>query len=151
MNLKSATLNDQKSIYNLVQKTIKEVYSKYYPAGVVEFFGKHHSEENIKADIEKGMVYVIEVDGDIVATGTVYENHITRLFVLPEFQGKGYGTYLMNLFETKIFQNYGEIILDASLPASKFYEKRDYKHLKYEEKDCENGCFLLYEVLNKVK
>lgn len=41
------------------------------------------------------------MDGRLAGTGTCTENHITRLFVAPELQGRGYGSYLMERLEKR--------------------------------------------------
>ena len=37
-----------------------------------------------------GRIDVLEVDGKIVGTGSRTDNHITRVYVLPEYEGKGF-------------------------------------------------------------
>ena len=79
------------AVYDVVQHTIKTIYPKYYPMEVVDFFCEHHSEDAIEKDINNGYVSVLKIDGTIVATGCFVDNHITRVYVLPEHQKKGYG------------------------------------------------------------
>ena len=74
--IRSAVLSESDIITELVRKTIKAVYPKYYPAGAVEFFLAHHKPEKIASDIEAGKVYVIEQDGIIVGTVTIDGNGI---------------------------------------------------------------------------
>ena len=59
MEYKKATMNEAEKIFQLVQKTIKTVYPKYYPKEVVEFFLEHHSISNILQDIESGSVGIL--------------------------------------------------------------------------------------------
>lgn len=146
-NLITANLNQTDEIYNLVQETIKTVYPKYYASGVVNFFCQHHSVEKIRDDIQKGFVYVVVLDEKIVATGTLDGNHITRVFVKPEYQGQGIGSFIFDTFEKKIFAHADFVELDASLAAAVMYEKRGYKTVRHETTDCENGSILVYEVL----
>lgn len=79
-----AQTEDLQTVYDVVQHTIKTIYPKYYPTEVVEFFCKHHNMEVIAQDIENGYVSVLKIDEKIVATGCFVENHITRVYVLPE-------------------------------------------------------------------
>ena len=80
---------DLQAVYNVVQHTIKTIYPKYYPMEVVDFFCQHHSEDAIAKDIKNGYVSALKIDGTIVATGCFVDNHITRVYVLPEHQKKG--------------------------------------------------------------
>lgn len=144
-----ATLEDTEQIYELVQNTIKTVYPKYYPKEVVTFFCEHHSMDNVQKDISKGMVSVLVDDGNMVGTGCYQDNHITRVYVLPEFQGQGYGSYIMQQLENRIAETYDTVLLDASLPAAHLYEKRGYQTIRHDKWNVENGVVLVYEIMEK--
>lgn len=137
------------SVFEIVQNTVKKIYPKYYPGEVVDFFCALHSRENIAKDIEKGNVGMLLLDGQIVGTGSYDGNHITRVYVLPEFQGKGYGSFIMHCLEDRISAKYDTVLLDASLPASHLYEQRGYHTVKHEKWSVENGVVLVYEVMEK--
>lgn len=144
-----AKTDDLQTIYNVVQHTIKTVYPKYYLVEVVNFFCEHHSKETIEKDIEKGFVSVLKIDEKIVATGCFVENHITRIYVLPEYQKKGYGTFIMKTIEAQIGKKYDKAYLDASLPAAVLYERLGFLTIKHEHYPVENGVVLAYEVMEK--
>ena len=144
-----AKTDDLQIVYDVVQHTIKTIYPKYYPAEVVDFFCEHHNSEAIAKDIENGYVSVLKIDGNIVATGCFVDNHITRVYVLPEYQKKGYGTYIMKNIETSISEKYDKVYLDASLPAASLYEKLGFSTIKHERYPVENGVVLAYEVMEK--
>lgn len=74
------------------QCTIKTIY----PIEVVDFFCEHHSMEAIAKDIENGYVSVLKIDENIVATGSYVDNHITRVYVLPEYQKKSFINFHKN-------------------------------------------------------
>ena len=149
MRLVQANISDLDDVRWITQTTIMAVYPKYYPAGAVEFFSKHHSDEKIKADIEAGYVYILEDEGKGVGTVTVSGNHINRLFVLPECQHKGYGRYMMDFAEEKIAKEHKTIELDASFPAKRIYLKRGYKEIEYNTIETDNGDKLCYDVMVK--
>ena len=137
------------AVYNVVQHTIKTIYPKYYPMEVVDFFCEHHSEDAIEKDINNGYVSVLKIDGTIVATGCFVDNHITRVYVLPEHQKKGYGTFIMKNIEEQIGEKFDKAYLDASLPAAALYEKLGFSTVKHERYPVENGVILAYEVMEK--
>ena len=144
-----AQKDDLKIVFDIVQKTIKSIYPKYYPQEVVKFFCELHNLENIEKDICGGSVGLLK-DGDhFVGTGCYKENHITRVYVLPEFQGKGYGTYIMNCLEEEISEIHKKAYLDASLPASHLYEMRGYVTKEHRKWEVDNGTILVYEVMEK--
>lgn len=144
-----ATTEDLQSVYDVVQHTIKTIYPKYYPLEVVDFFSELHSKDAILKDIETGDVGVLRIDGKIIATGCFVENHITRVYVLPEHQKKGYGTFIVKNIEDQICGNYDRAYLDASLPAAALYEKLGFSTIKHERYPVENGVILVYEVMEK--
>lgn len=144
-----ATEHDLEQITALVQETIKTIYPKYYPKEVVDFFCQLHCLENIRKDVEDGRVGVLKIDDEIVGTGCYKENHITRVYVKPTAQRKGYGSCIMQCLENAIRYDYDTVNLDASLPACCLYEKRGYKTVKHERWNVENGVVLVYEIMEK--
>ena len=146
MAIRKAVINDFEIVKNITQTTIKSVYPKYYPEGAVNYFLTHHCDNNIRKDIENGYVYLISDIGTV----TIKENHINRLFVLPEFQKKGYGKQLMDFAERIISEEYKEIVTDASLPAKSLYLKRGYIEIKYNKIETENGDYLCYDEMKKI-
>lgn len=144
-----ATVGDVQAVYDIVQHTIKTVYPQYYPAEVVVFFCELHSKEAIRKDIENGYVSVLKIDGNIIGTGSFVDNHITRVYVLPEYQKKGYGTFIMKNIKAQISEKYDKAYLDASLPAVALYEKLGFSTIKHERYPVDNGVVLVYEVMEK--
>ncbi|MBQ3253181.1 MAG: hypothetical protein IJA65_01375 [Acholeplasmatales bacterium] len=51
--------------------------------------------------------------------------------------------------ENKIADDYNMAILDSSLAASIFYEKRGYVSVKHEVINVENNKYLVYEIMEK--
>lgn len=144
-----ATESDADEITALVQETIQTVYPKYYPKEVVDFFCGLHCKENILKDISAGFVGVIKIGNEIAGTGCYKDNHITRVYVKPKFQNKGYGSYIMQCLENQIGLSHEKVNLDASLPACHLYENRGYKTVRHEKWEVENGVILVYEVMEK--
>lgn len=68
---------------------------------------------------------------------------------MPEFQGRGYGTFIMEQLEDIIAGEYDIVCLDASLPACHLYEKRGYQTIRHDRWNVENGVVLVYEIMEK--
>lgn len=150
MCLRQAVLSDLNTVKYVVESTISEVYPHYYPRGAVNFFLKHHSEANIVHDIEQNQVFLCQdAAGNVVGTVTVSGNEIRRLFVLPAFQGKGYGTEMLDYAEKTISGQAPEIVLAASFPAKGMYLKRGYEAVSYHMLPTDNHDFLCYDVMKK--
>lgn len=127
MEIRKAEEGDFGIVKDITQGTIAEIYPHYYPAGAVAFFLKHHCDENISRDIAEGIVYIL-FDNDVaVGTVTLAGTEINRLFVLPKYQGKGYGRALLDFAEDEITKHSVVVALHSSLPAKKIYLKRGYR------------------------
>ncbi len=151
MNYRKGTQKDLKEIFELVKTSIEETYPKYYLQEIIDMFLILHSKENIQRDIEQENLYVLENEqGVLIATGTVNDNHINRVYVHPQFQRKGYGTQIMKELEKEVGKRYATVEIDASLPACGLYEKMGYKTKCHETWDCGNDVIQIYEVMWKM-
>ena len=151
LEYRKALPDEAERICYIVQHTKDVIYPDYYARPAVDFFGRLHSIENIRTDIEQGRSYAIVKDGEIIGTGSHTDNHITRVYVLPEYQGQGFGSLIMDELEKKIFSCFDDCELDASLSACIFYENRGYKTIKHMKYDIGNGKFMIYEIMRKRK
>jgi len=138
-------------VRKIVETTINAIYPLYYPCDVVRFFLDHHTPDRILVDIVASCVYLFEDDSVAVGTGTVHGNEITRVFVLPEYQGKGYGSTIMRQLEDIVFRTHPVVKLDSSLPAFGMYLKRGYKLRAWQRLTTPRGQVLCYHQMEKEK
>lgn len=151
MSIRQAVLTDLSIIKNISEITISEIYPHYYPKGAVDFFLEHYSEENILDDIKKKRVFLcLDTLQNTIGTITVKDNEICRLFVLPIYQGKGFGTEMLDFAERIISEQYHKVVLDVSLPAKKIYLKRGYKEIKFNIITTRDNDYLCYDVMEKM-
>ena len=116
MEFKLAKKCDAEKVYALVQETIKVVYPKYYLKEIVDMFCEFHSRENIIKDIEAGNTYILMENEEIIGTGTKNGNHITRVYVLPEYQKKGYGKILLDYALDKATEmGFGAVFIEGNI------------------------------------
>lgn len=150
MSIKQAYKDDLQVVKCITIETINQIYPHYYPKGAVEFFVEHHNDTNILSDIEAGKVFLcVNGEGKSVGTVSLKDNDICRLFVLPEYQGQGYGRMLLDFAENEIAKKYKEIMIDASLPAKRIYLKRGYREKESHIINANYGDFLCYDVMIK--
>ena len=150
MTIQKAIFTDTQTVYSLTAATISEVYPHYYPSGAVKIFLDYHNEEVIAEDIADGRVFLCrDSDGNAVGTVTLCGNEIQRLYVLPEYQGRGFGGALLEFAEQKLFKTFDEVIVEASLPAKGLYKKRGYSETEYLYMRAENGDFLCWDKMIK--
>lgn len=149
MQLVRASAEQFEIVRDIVRETVEVVYTRYYPRGAVDFFLDHHNDDRIREDIGAGRVYLLESDGTITGTASVRENEIYRLFIRPEFQGRGYGRAVLDILEKMIFDSFETIGLDASLPALSMYRNRGYREIEYYKEEMKNGDFLCWYEMEK--
>ena len=137
-------------VAEIVEKTIRAVYPHYYPSGAVQFFLDLHNEQRIREAFAREDIYFAAAQGEIVGTGSIRGNEICRLFILPEYQTKGYGSKLMDLLEDIVFRRYQAVHIDASFPAESMYLKRGYRIKSYEKIETEGGDYLCYHTMEKL-
>lgn len=148
--IRLANSSDIETIIHVVKHTIEMIYPKYYPQGAVKFFINHHCFEHVEKDIQQHIVYVLEVEHEIVGTLTIKENEICHLFVLPKHQGKGYGRQLLEFAEEQVAKMYSTVKLASSLPAKAIYLKKGYQETSYHKLDTGYGDYLCYEEMEKI-
>ncbi|MDO4944532.1 MAG: GNAT family N-acetyltransferase [Ruminococcus sp.] len=152
MSIKTAKTADFDTVKEITVKTIAAIYPHYYPKGAVEFFLEHHNDENITYDIHSNKVFLcFDNEHNPVGTATIKDNEICRLFVLPKYQGNGYGRELLEFCEKAIFEKYDEILPDAPLPAKRIYLKRGYTSTETNLIKVNYDDFLYYDVMSKKK
>ena len=131
-------------VFEIVHKTIEEIYPKYYPRNAVDFYHNIlHSRESMEKQIPNETILVLIENNEIIGTGAVFENEIKRFFVLPEYQGKGFGRILLLELE-KIIKNskYAKIVLYSTLGSYEFYRKNGYLQKKFLVMELSDGGFL---------
>ncbi|MCH5265900.1 MAG: GNAT family N-acetyltransferase [Lachnospiraceae bacterium] len=134
-------------INDVLHTTIRTVYPKYYPQEVVDFFCQLHNREHILEGIASGNMGVLVDKDTIIGTGCYDGNHITGVYVLPNYQKQGCGSRIMDCLEAEISKEYDTVILDASLSAVCLYEHRGYKTIGHGIYELENGVKLVYEIM----
>lgn len=71
---------------------------------------------------------VAETNGQLIATAGLEENEVVTFFVLPEEQGRGIGTALLEHLEAHArAQGIRELKLDASLTGAPFYARHGFQ------------------------
>jgi GNAT superfamily N-acetyltransferase len=149
MEILKATISQLQEVYHITQHTIRTIYPHYYPTEVVDFFLNYHNEKNIMKDLKREAVFLLSTEGRWVGTGSYDGRCIGRVYVLPEYQGKGYGTVIMDALEDKIAEDNTSCFIEAAMPSYEFYLKRGYKPTRYFQYEVENNRKLYYYEMDK--
>jgi len=96
--------------------------------GAVEHFKIYHTPTSILDDAAKGYTNILHCEDNIIATGTLVEGYIKRVFVQPTLQRKGLGKIIMKNLEAKAcVLGLSEVKLCSSTCAEDFYLSLGYQ------------------------
>lgn len=149
MNYVPATSDMADAIYHVLHTTIETIYPKFYPQEVIDFFCHHHSKEHILEGIASGNMGVLRDGNVIIGTGCFHDNHITGVYVLPEYQKQGCGSQIIQRLEAEIMKSHNTVVLDASLAAVCLYEHKGYQTIGHGILELDNDVKLVYEIMEK--
>lgn len=144
MNLKNGTEvtvkpyceEDTEEIVRLIIRNFREVNVKDYGEAAIEQHVKTHDTAWFQGMAGYAHVYVFWNEGTIVGVGSISsfwgsptESILLTVFVLPELQGQGIGSYIMDtLEEDELFLRAERIEIPASITAVEFYRKKGYDY-----------------------
>jgi GNAT superfamily N-acetyltransferase len=137
------------SVFGVVHMTIEKIYPKYYPRAAVDFFHEHHSEEKMQAQLQNEFTMVLLKGGKLFGVGSLSKNEIKRFFILPEYQGNGYGMLLLAELQKNADSKYDTLTLDSSLGAVAFYRKHGFVYKDYKTISLPDGSCLCYLEMTK--
>jgi RsiW-degrading membrane proteinase PrsW (M82 family)/ribosomal protein S18 acetylase RimI-like enzyme len=117
-----------------------------------------YSEKKLGEDMEKGIQFAMLYDGvepiGFASIGMtepqVYKLH--KLYVMPSYQGKGAGKFIINELINVIKRKGAATLLlnvNRNNPAKSFYEKLGFTVIKEEDVDIGNGYFMNDYVMEK--
>jgi GNAT superfamily N-acetyltransferase len=148
--IRKCNKKDFEGLKLIVHRTIKKSYADVYPEEAIDYFLEHHSKENMEKDIPKGRTFMLESEGKIIASGSIVKDEIKRVFVLPEYQGRGFGKKIMaKLEETALKNGISRVKLCASLPSKDFYLALGYKTVRFSHIPVKNNKKLEYYDMEK--
>ena len=131
---------DLEALQRLAHETIDACYPAAYPPEAVRFFREYHSQESILKDAEDGLMLVVESGEAMVATGTLIGDYVSRVFVHPGHQRRGYGALVMSrLEEAARDAGVRAVLLEASLPSKPFYDSLGYETVCEDSFEVEGG------------
>jgi len=122
---------DTEKLYRLIKKVIAECYQTVYNKEILNYFLSFNQPHHILSDARAGKTLLVYYNNEIIASGTILNTNIRRVFVLPEFQKNGIGALMMaELEKVAKQQNLDFVELYAMKPAIGFYKKLGYESLK---------------------
>ncbi|MBR4913735.1 MAG: GNAT family N-acetyltransferase [Clostridiales bacterium] len=128
--------NDAKAVSDLIRKTISISNKKDYPEDLMNQLIEMETPEHVLERASWTHFYVFELEGQIIACGAIGpywgkedESSLFTIFVLPEYQGKGVGSFIINTLEKdEFFTRAKRIEIPASITGVPFYLKMGYNY-----------------------
>ena len=96
INPRQFEASDLETLLKLIWDTIDVCYRPVYSDEAITHREDEHNEPEILKDAADGIILIAELDGKMVATGTLLGDHIKRVYVAPDLQGKRLDYYNMN-------------------------------------------------------
>lgn len=127
---------DAEEVSALIAKTLRMVNIADYPEEYIEAAVSSHSAAVLMERAEHGHMYVVYDDSQIIGCGAIAgywgstnESILLTIFVLPEYQGSGIGTSIIQTLEQDdFFLRANRIEIPASITAVGFYKKLGYAY-----------------------
>ena len=142
--------NELEAVHEMIAKTVRTSFPKYYPKGSIEYVIESLSVEALRQRANVSHFYVVKEFDKIIGCGAITgyfgsetESILLSIFVDPDFQGKGYGRKIIETLEADEFGLMAKRIeIPASMVAIPFYKKMGYEH-KNGELNYDDGHFAL--------
>lgn len=142
LKIQAATEEDVKDIQFVLSTTWQATYTNLSSETIQQVKEKWHSVEFLTQQIKNPKFYfpIAILEGKVVGIATSAENEagiadVFRLYILPEHQGQGIGTKLLD----KVIEHYSQTkqlrvyVEENNLKAIAFYEHKGFKKIRKEE------------------
>jgi RsiW-degrading membrane proteinase PrsW (M82 family)/ribosomal protein S18 acetylase RimI-like enzyme len=159
MALRKAFPHDIPLIRDMAFKIWPVTYGSILTKDQLDYMlGLLYSEKRLEEDMQNGIQFAMLYDGvqpiGFASIGMtepqVYKLH--KLYVLPSYQGKGAGRFIINDLINLIKQKGATTLLlnvNRNNPAKNFYEKLGFTIIREEDVDIGNGYFMTDYVMEK--
>lgn len=140
-------IDDELSVREIAEKSWEYAYKNIYKNEFIEYWiDKYYNLSAIKNDIEKSINYKNPLFYGLFNNNMIgfieidkINKILLRFYLLPEYTGKGYGTYLLkNIEEIIVNEKIENLILyvnQLNFNAIKFYKKNGFKIIKEDNED----------------
>lgn len=138
---------DLEQVLQLFHETVHAVNSKHYSNIQIDTWASEATsiEKWIKF-MQDNFFYVAEASLKVVGFGDITkEGYVNTLYTHKDFQGKGVGTALLKVLESKAkVLGVTEVFTEASITAKPFFNKRGYLCLRKQNKVLNSVSFINY-------
>ncbi|MBI4235128.1 GNAT family N-acetyltransferase [Candidatus Peregrinibacteria bacterium] len=128
MKIRKFLQSDAAELSKLMRETVVKSNSADYSKEAVRCLVDEYTAERLIKDSKKMHIFVASEESKLLGTISLVGDRVSRMFVLPEFQGQKIGSKLIRCVE-KFAKKEGKTILRvrSSLTAYGFYQKLGYQ------------------------
>lgn len=121
---------DAKAVFEIIPRCVEDLAPAPYPQEVVDSWMEGRSVSDYKGDCANGAIWIAEANGQPIGFGHGAPGVIRRLFVLPDYAGRGIGTQLLDLaLKDARANNETTVRVAATLNGASFYEPWGFRTL----------------------
>ena len=119
---------DARGVSELIRRTMRESNSRDYPGEILDPLIAYFTAEKVSALAAERHCLVAEtMTGRVVGTAALEGSELLTFFVLPDQQGTGVGTKLLEALEDEARQSGIEVLhVESSLTGAAFYRRRGF-------------------------
>jgi len=142
---------DARKVSNVIKKGFRSIISKNYSKKSVEDQIKENSPKKILEKAKKVKYFVAVEKGKILGFGGYNEEKIHTFFVLPEMQGKGIGSRILEKVLTEAKKDGIESLKCwSSFNAENFYASFGFKKIKKLNLKTKNSSISFMEMVKEL-
>ena len=122
---------DAARVAEIIQRCLREVNARDYPAEIIEAMCAHYTAERMIALSRQREIFVAEREGAVVGTVSRAGNQVFTMFVDPAQAGRGVGRALMfHLEALAAGEGHEYLETGASITAHDFYRRLGYADVR---------------------
>ncbi|MBL8893097.1 MAG: GNAT family N-acetyltransferase [Rhizobiales bacterium] len=131
LTIRSATAEDAAAIFSITRASVAGLAVNHYSPQQISGWMGDRTPESYLEGASSGRIKIAELSGRAVGYVDAIPGEITRLFLLPEFSGRGIGKRLIDVgIEMARVGHSGPLRVEATRNAEAFYEHSGFRRVR---------------------
>ncbi|MFY3790883.1 GNAT family N-acetyltransferase [Ureibacillus sp. MALMAid1270] len=157
--IRKARYEDTKQVQHIANESWHATYEGIIPLEVQDnFLNSAYNDEQMKLRLERSILYVAEVTGEVVGFANYSfvqkggKVELGAIYLLPEFQGKGIGSALLQQAITEL-EGVKEIYINVERDnkiGRNFYEAKGFEFVKEFEDELDGHILKTVRMVKKI-
>jgi GNAT superfamily N-acetyltransferase len=131
VTIRQAIKLDAAPIHELHQRSVRQLCSEAYSKEIIEGWLANRTPQGYLPGIDRGEMYVAEIDGRVVGFGHAVPGEIAAIYVDPAFTRRGIAKQLLQHGMNMATAGDSKAVkIDSTLNARPFYESCGFRFVK---------------------